>query len=160
MCPPVIGQANYTLYNSKAVINKLTGLMMMLLFSTVLAACGSLPKLVDIPRLAQATPDPDVAALLKINEPALNLARKNASDAVLHQIDTNLHWTDFRFTDGTATREITVLVTAPGAPVGQWQVELPERSKLTGNRAPGIDLKTLKIGPGRVRSAANSHWPG
>jgi hypothetical protein len=148
------------LYNNKAVKNKLTGLIIMLLFSTILAACGSLPKPVVISGLAQTTPDPDVAALLKMNEQALILARKKAPDAVLHQIDTDLHWTDFRFTDGVATKEITVIVPSPDTPIGQWQVEVPDLSKLTGNRAPGIDLKTLKIGPGQVGKAAKIQWPG
>ena len=72
-----------------------------------------------------------------MEEQALNLARKKAPDAVLHQIDTDLHWTDFRFTDSAATKEITVLIPSPDVPIGQWQVEVPELSKLAGNREPG-----------------------
>jgi hypothetical protein len=126
----------------------LPSLLTVLVFSTILAACAALPAR-----------DPDIAALEAQEKQALKMAQKEAPEAVLHQIDTNLQWTLFRYTDKAATKEITIQTLAPDMPPELWQVEVIAFSKLVGNHDPGIDLQTLEIGPGRVSQAAAAQWP-
>ena len=129
----------------------LLALAPILVFSLLLAACGGQP---------QAAPDPDVVSLAALEKQAVKVAQTETPDPILHQVDTDLHWTVFRFTDQAATKEITVLITAPDVPMEQWHVEVNTFSKLVGSKAPGIDLQTLNLGPGRVSRAAAAQWPG
>ena len=102
------------------------------------------------------TPDPDAVELMEMGEQALQLAQQESPNVILIQVFTDLSQTAFRFMESTETREINVLVPAPSAPVGEWRVHIDPIAR-TG---PGIDLRTLRIGPNRAAAAMLAQWPG
>jgi len=79
---------------------------------------------------------------------------------ILHQIDTDLTWTIFRFTDAGATKEITIEVDTPQIPAADWQASVTNFSKLVGSQAASLDLNTLEAGPKCVVQGIQAGWPG
>jgi hypothetical protein len=139
-------------------VNALVRLLSLSLVLLVSGACmGGAKSARQMPVFA---PDADVASLVAAGEQAAQLVREKTPDAVLHQIDTDLHTTTFRFTDKASTQEISVLVPAAGVPPGQWGVEVNPRTPLVGNMSPGLNLHSLRAGPNRVAQAMSGRWPG
>ena len=130
------------------------------LCALISSGCASGKNKVQAQQPSLAAPDPDRAALTGMEKQASKLAQQQAPGAVLHQIDTDLLWTIFRFTDAGATEEIAIRVDTPQTPAAQWKTDVTSFSKLVGSLGPGPDLSGLKAGPGRAAKAVQSHWPG
>ena len=111
-----------------------------------------------IPRLT--SPDPDVAALLAMYNQTVLEASLYTPVVILHQIDTNLTWTIFHFTDAGATKEITIEVDTQQTPASDWKTSADHHSKLVGSQAADLDLHSLKAGPKRAAQALQARWPG
>jgi hypothetical protein len=99
--------------------------------------------------------DADAIALIDLAEQATLLARAEAADAILLQVDTNLDRTWFRFMDGAKTIEIFVLHSSAETSPNQWSVRIDPISR----PGPGITLERLLVGPGRVADAIVAEWP-
>ncbi len=127
------------------------------LLSLALTACmyavdaGEVSKTPESP----SDPDPDAVRLVELGEQAEQLAVKEASNAVLLQVYTDLAKTTFSFMDHAATKQVDVLVPAPEAPLDQWGVHVGSVAKLES----GINLQSLRIGPLRVAQALVTQWP-
>ena len=103
----------------------------------------------------------EIAELIAVVHQATPLAKGIAADAVLRQIDQGrdpVRWI-FRFIDGAATQEITVMVPVEDVPIGQWQVRTGI-SPLIGRRSSGLFLDGLRVAPSEVVKAATAHWNG
>ena len=139
----------------------MNGLIRLLVLSSVLLVSGAcVGEAKSARQMPVSAPDPDAVKLVAMSEQAMQLVREKTPDAVLHQIDTDLQTTIFRFTDRASTQEISVLVPAAGVPPGQWGVEVNSRTPLVGNTSPGLALQRLRAGPLRVAQAIFDHWPG
>ena len=90
----------------------------------------------------------------------MQLAQKEAPDAVIVEIVTDFNTTTVLFTDAAATKEVSVYVPGIGAPPAQWKVSINLDSLFLGRPEPGIQLSVLKVGPQRVAQAITQHWPG
>jgi hypothetical protein len=126
------------------------------LFFLALTACANAAKLAK----PTPAPDSDAANLITMGQQALQIAQKEASQVALRQVDTDLSVTDFRFVDSALTKEIMVVVPAPGAPLGQWYSVDNSVSPLLTPAGMTIDLQGLAVGPARVARAMTAHWPG
>ena len=139
----------------------MNALVRLLALSSVLLVSGAcVGGAKSAPQMPVSAPDPDAVKLVAMSEQAMQLVRGKTPDAVLHQIDTDLQTTTFRFTDRASTQEISVLVPAAGVPPGQWGVEVASRTPLVSNTSPGLALQRLRAGPLRVAQAISGHWPG
>jgi len=123
-------------------VGPLNGVLMIVL-------AGLLPACTGIAGGVQPE-EPQIPQLNRLAADALVRARGVAPDAVLRQLD--IVWATgqeaFRFTDGDATKEITVLAPAPGGRPDQWQVMTPELSPLADHHpGNGLNLQTLEVGP-------------
>jgi hypothetical protein len=130
------------------------------LSSVLLVSSACMGEAKSARQIPVSVPDADAASLVTASEQAAQLVPNKTPDAVLHQIDTDLHTTTFRFTDRASTQEISVLIPAAGVPPEQWIVEVNSRTPLVGNVSPGLPLQRLRAGPTRVAQAISGHWPG
>lgn len=126
----------------------------------ILLAWTYLVKPTDLTSSSGSSPDPDVAKLIRMSEQAMSIAQKEAPEAILRQIDTDLNRTNFGFTDGKGTRHISVLVPAPEVPPDQWVTQVQSFTPLVGRSGPALALQNLQIGPNRVAQAITAHWSG
>jgi len=141
-------------------MNALARLFVLFSMLLVSGACTGIAQSAQLPPLPASAPDQDAVKLVTLSEQATQLVREKTPDAVLHQIDTDLHKTFFRFTDRASTQEISVLISAAGVSPEQWIVEVNSRTPLVGNMNPGLNLHRLRVGPTRVMQAISGHWPG
>jgi len=125
-----------------------------------LTACTNVVTSTKGPIRADSTPDADAVELVAMGEQALQIAQKEAAVVVLRQVDTDLSLTDFRFVDGALTKEIMVVVPAPGTPADQWYTVDNSVSPLLSPSGSDLNLQNLKAGPNRVAQAITAHWPG
>jgi hypothetical protein len=143
------------------ICHPMNALVRLLVFSSVLLVSGAcMGAAKPAGQMPVSAPDADVASLVAASERAAQLVREKTPEAVLHQIDTDLHTTTFRFTDKASTQEISVVIPAAGVPPEQWVVEVNSRTPLVGNMSPGLNLQSLRAGPTRVAQAIAGHWPG
>lgn len=131
------------------------GVLLALTLLYVLVGCSG----EDSP--GQKEPGRDVAELIEAADQAAILAREEAADVVLRQLDVGrdpLRWI-IRFTDAAATQEITVMVPVEDVPSGEWEVSTGI-SPLIGHKSSGLFLDALRVGPDAVVEAATGHWNG
>src|SRR5512140_1905752 len=141
-------------------MNALTRLLALALVVLVSSACANKPESAQTSPVSTFTPDADAVKLVTLGEQAMQRVRKETPDVVLHQIDTDLNKTYFRFTDEAATKEISVLVSAADVPPEQWIIEVNPHTPLIGNTDPGLNLRKLRVGPHRVIQAISAQWLG
>ncbi len=110
--------------------------------------------------LPERTSDLEALKLVALGEQALQIARQEAPNLVLRQVDTDLSVTDFQFVDRSLTQVITVIVPQPDAPADTWYTTVSTISPLLSRSEPALDLHNLRTGPTRVAQAITTHWPG
>ncbi len=125
----------------------------------VITACTTITSQLQASKPITSTPNQDLVKLVETSVQAAQIARKQTSDPILHQIDTNLKTITFRYTDKGATKEISVFIPASGIPPEQWTTEVNERTPLVGNITPGLNLGRLKVSPNNVAQMVVGHWP-
>ena len=131
------------------------------LLPCMLAACSVLRTSANVPTLEEISPDPDIPVLSSMGQEALQIAQKTSPDAILLQVDTNLVWSTFRFSNAANNLEIDVNVPTPDALPSVWMVQTSDLSPLLGQPHPRpIDLSALRAGPQRLTRGLSIQWPG
>lgn len=136
------------------ILPRLVSLGVLLL---LLVACGRNAP-VSLQREASGA-DADVPTLLAQRDKAAQRARTAAAQVVLRQVDVDPTVTLFRFTDGDATQEITVVVPQADTPADQWDVLTNTVSPLVDHTAADLPLHELLVGPGQVTDVLFQQWP-
>ena len=127
----------------------------------VLAACSVLRTAANAPALEEISPDPDVSVLSNMSQATLQIAQKTSPDAILLQVDTNLVWSTFRFSNAANNLEIDVNTPTPDASPSAWTVQTSDLSPLLGQPHPRpLDLSALRAGPQRLTRGLSIQWPG
>ena len=73
--------------------------VLVLLLPWLLAACSVWKTSPNPPVLEEISPDPDVSVVSSMSQAALQIAQDTSPDAILLQVDTNLVWSTFRFSN-------------------------------------------------------------
>jgi hypothetical protein len=138
-------------------MNSLPRFVFLGLLLLLLGACGRTAP-VALHRAASRA-DADVPTLLAQRDKAAQRARTAAAQVVLRQVDIDPAITLFRFTDGDATQEITVVVPQADTPAHQWDVLSNTVSPLVGHTAADLPLHELLVGPAHVTDVLVQQWP-
>ncbi len=133
-----------------AQMNLMTGLLMVCLVLFALVACAK----------SEITPDSDSLELVTKSDQARQIAQKEIPDAVLRQVNTDLHKTTFWFTDKAGTKEIDITTPSSDAPPDQWSTYITSLSPLLGRSELDMNIKDLRGGPSRVAQAITAQWSG
>ena len=131
------------------------------ILAPLLAACSALRPSANVPTLAEISPDPDVSVLASMGRAALQIAQKMSPDAILLQVDTNLVWSVFRFSNAANNVEIDINAPAPDTSSSAWTVQTSTLSPLLGQPHPrSLDLAAVRAGPQRLSRWLSIEWPG
>jgi len=138
-------------------MNSLPRFVSLGLLLLLLGACGRTAP-VSLHRAASSA-DADVPAMLAQRDKAVQRAQTAAAQVVLRQVDVDPPVTLFRFTDGDATQEITVVAPQANIPANQWDVLTNTESPLVGHTAADLPLHELLVGPAQVTDVLVQQWP-
>lgn len=123
----------------------------------MLVACGQ--KASVSPEREVSSADPDVPTLLVQRDKATQRAQTAAAQVVLRQVDVDPPVTLFRYADGDASQEITVVAPQADILASQWKVLTDTVSPLVGHPAAPLPLHELLVGPAQVTDVLIQQWP-
>ncbi|MCH8223472.1 MAG: hypothetical protein IH868_08695 [Chloroflexi bacterium] len=104
--------------------------------------------------------DEDAIRLAGMADQAVTVASESIENPVLRQIAfgelDGSH--RFIFTDPAATVGVEVIAETPALPVAEWQVR--DSEFVMHRPEAGLDVSSVRVGPGAVLDAASDQWPG